>query len=101
MIQRKLENIITDKLFRKKAIILAGARQVGKTTLLRKIFDHHGDMLWLNGDELDVQQLFSEVSATRLRSIIGNKKVVIIDEAQRIENIGLRLKLITDTLPEV
>lgn len=80
---------------------MAGARQVGKTTLLRKIFDHHGDMLWLNGDELDVQQLFSEVSATRLRSIIGNKKVVIIDEAQRIENIGLRLKLITDTLTEV
>jgi predicted AAA+ superfamily ATPase len=101
MIQRKLEKIIKDKLFRKKAIILSGARQVGKTTLLRKIFDHQGEMLWLNGDELDVQQLFSEISATRLRSIFGNKKVVIIDEAQRIENIGLRLKLITDTMPDV
>lgn len=58
-------------------------------------------MLWLNGDEVDVQALFENVSAARLKAIIGNKKTVIIDEAQRIADIGLKMKLITDQIPEV
>ena len=59
-------------------------------------------MLWLNGDETDVQNLFRNISALRLKTIFGSKKIVVIDEAQRIENIGLsRLKLITDTMPEI
>ncbi len=101
MIPRLLSDIVKNKLHKGKAIILAGARQVGKTTLLKQIFQHDADVLWLNGDELDVQMLFEDVSATRFAAIIANKKVIIIDEAQRIENIGLRLKLITDNLPDV
>ena len=58
-------------------------------------------MLWLNGDEIDVQALFSTISATRLRTIFGNKKTIVIDEAQRITDIGLRMKLITDQIPDV
>src|SRR5690606_19124152 len=101
MITRDLEHTITSKLNKGKAIILMGARQVGKTTLLKKLFSNEADVLWLNGDELDVQALFAGISATRLQAIIGNKKMIIIDEAQRIEDIGLRLKLITDEMPEV
>lgn len=101
MITRDLEHTITSKLNRGKAIILVGARQVGKTTLLKKLFSNQNDVLWLNGDELDVQALFAGISATRLQAIIGNKKMIIIDEAQRIKEIGLRLKLITDQMPEV
>jgi predicted AAA+ superfamily ATPase len=101
MINRKLQNIIKLKLHSKKAIILIGARQVGKTTLLKSMFQDSNDLLWLNGDELDVQNLFSNISSTRLKQIFGSKKIVIIDEAQRIVDIGLRLKLITDTMPEV
>jgi len=100
MIERILSQNITDRLYKGKAIILLGARQVGKTSLLRHLFQSRPDLLWLNADELDVQSLFQNVTSTRLKAIFGNKKVIVIDEAQRIHDIGLRLKLITDSLPE-
>ena len=101
MIQRILTKIIKSKLGTGKAIILMGPRQVGKTTLLQNLFPDNNDILFLNGDELDVRQLFENISSTRLKAIVGNKKILIIDEAQRITDIGLRLKLITDQLPTV
>ncbi len=101
MISRILANNISSKLGTGKAVIIMGPRQVGKTTLLRTLFPDTDDVLFLNGDELDVQQLFENISSTRLKAIVGNKKEVVIDEAQRIEDIGLRLKLITDEMPEV
>jgi len=52
------------------------------------LFSKSENILWLNGDELDVQTLFENISAARLKTIYGTKKIVIIDEAQRIENIG-------------
>jgi predicted AAA+ superfamily ATPase len=78
-----------------------GPRQVGKTTLLQQLFANDSDVVWFNGDEIDVQNLFATLSADRFKAIIGSKKIVIIDEAQRIDAIGLRLKLIIDSLPEV
>ena len=63
---RFLENTIREKLNSKKAIILIGARQVGKTTLLKKIFEGEKKMLWMNGDEMDIQAIFATISATRL-----------------------------------
>jgi hypothetical protein len=101
MVVRELENIIKKRLNTGKAIVILGARQVGKTTLLKTLFGNSNEVLWLNGDEMDVQSLFSAISATRLKAIFGNKKTVIIDEAQRIHDIGLRMKLITDQIPEV
>jgi predicted AAA+ superfamily ATPase len=78
-----------------------GARQVGKTTLTGELFKGSPDTLWLNGDELDVQNLFENISSTRLKLLFGEKKYVVIDEAQRIKDIGLKLKLIADQLPEI
>lgn len=101
MIQRFLENKIKRKLLTGKAIILLGARQVGKTTLLHMLFNNSEDTIWLNGDETDVQALFKNATSTRLKQIIGTKKYVIIDEAQRILDIGLKLKLITDQIQDV
>lgn len=85
----------------KKVIILLGARQVGKTTLLKSLFNASDSVLWLNGDELDVQNLFSNLSSQRFKAYMGNKKILVIDEAQRIEDIGLRLKLIADSIPDI
>lgn len=96
MIERFLYKSIEDKLFNGKIIILAGARQVGKTTLLKQILRNKEGVLWLNGDEMQVQNLFNNASADRLLSEFGNSKIVILDEAQRIKDIGLRLKLIAD-----
>jgi len=101
MIKRILETSIRDSLGDGKAIILMGARQVGKTTLLKNIFEKSANVLWLNGDEADVQELFEKPSALRLKQFFGEKTTVVIDEAQRIPEIGLKLKLITDSLPEI
>ena len=101
MIKRKLQDIIEKKLFDGKAILLMGPRQVGKTTLLKELFGGREDVMWLTGDELDGQVLFEGGSATRLRAMFGRKKVIIIDEAQRIPDIGLRLKLVTDQIKDV
>lgn len=101
MIKRFLSETIKNSLNQGKAIIILGARQVGKTTLLNDLFRNKEDYIWLNGDELDIQKLFADISADRLKSIFGDKKIVIIDEAQRINDIGLRLKLITDQIKNV
>ncbi len=101
MVVRELEKVIKKRLNTGKAIVILGARQVGKTTLLKSLFGSSNEVLWLNGDEMDVQLLFSAISAVRLKAIFGNKKTIIIDEAQRIHDIGLRMKLITDQIPEV
>ncbi len=101
MIERQLSEIISKKLFAGKAIVLMGPRQVGKTTILRELFGNRQDSIWLNGDESDIQKIFEDISSSRLNALFADKKIVVIDEAQRIENIGLKLKLITDQLQHI
>ena len=101
MIKRTLEKAIRPLLGSQKAIIIMGARQVGKSTLLSTLLADHRDVMWLNGDDVDVQSLFSQMTSTRIRTILGNSNILVVDEAQRIADIGLRLKLITDQVPGV
>lgn len=101
MIHRILSDTIKSRLGKGKAIILMGARQVGKTTLLKSLFKDDPDILWLNGDDFDIKMMFENISAARLKAITGNKKTIIIDEAQRIPEIGLRLKIIIDQIPDI
>ena len=100
MIERMSAGKIRAAANSRKIVILLGARQVGKTTLLKSLFDSDS-ILWLNGDELDVQNLFETLSAQRFKVYLGTKKSVVIDEAQRISNIGLRLKVLADSLPDL
>ena len=101
MIDRTIEQTIMPLLHSQKAIIIMGARQVGKSTLLDKMLSGHGDVLWLNGDDPDTQMLFQGITSTRLRTLLAAYRIVVIDEAQRISDVGLRLKLITDQVPDV
>ncbi len=102
MIQRSLQQVIESRLGKQKAILLLGPRQVGKTTLVRQLTQSgEGKIVWFNGDEADTRQLLSNTTSTRLRALIGNHTVVVIDEAQRIPDIGVTLKLIVDNIPEV
>ena len=78
MIERILEKQILAKINKKKAIILMGPRQVGKTTLLKSLFEKSTEIIWLNGDEPDIQSIFENISSKRLEAIIGNKKMIII-----------------------
>lgn len=101
MIHRILEDQILAHLNSGKAILLMGARQVGKSTLLNTLFSHRENILWMNGDDIDIQELFCQMTSSRLKVLLGSADMLIIDEAQRIPDIGLRLKLITDQIKGV
>lgn len=101
MIHREQKAKIEALLGGGKAIVIMGARQVGKSTLLSEIFRGKEGVMWMNGDDLDVQQLFSGMTSNRIRALLGRNRYLVVDEAQRIPDIGLRLKLITDQVPEV
>jgi len=100
MIKRDLEEKIKSRFGTGKAILLIGPRQVGKTTLFNKLLNEK-DYLFLNGDDPTVRKLLLNPNLEQLKNIIGNNNIVFIDEAQRIDNIGLTLKLITDQLKNV
>lgn len=101
-IVRLAEKLIINDCFKGKAIILLGARQVGKSTLLRNLFkDQLKNMLWLDAENGDVISLFNNATSTRLKQLSNNYRIVIIDEAQKISTIGNVLKLFTDHIPEV
>jgi len=101
MINRFLEQRIRDKLFKGKAILLSGPRQTGKTTLLNSIFKSEPGVRWLNGDDPETRLLLEDVSVIKWKRILGDSTVLVLDEAQRISNVGLKLKLITDQMPEI
>ncbi|MBO9573315.1 MAG: AAA family ATPase, partial [Chitinophagaceae bacterium] len=102
MILRDLTGTIESKLADNKAIILFGPRQVGKSTLLAQLSAKFTPpVLWMNGDDADVRTLLENPTSTQLKSIIGKAGTWVIDEAQRIKNIGLCIKLVVDNIPTV
>jgi predicted AAA+ superfamily ATPase len=102
MIARQIETAIAQRFFSKKAIIITGPRQAGKTTLVMKLIEpYKEDALIINGDDPVAELLFSRPNTEQIRQIIGNKKILFIDEAQRIPNIGLTSKLIVDNFSKV
>lgn len=101
LITRKIREDLQKSLFKGKIVILYGARQVGKTTLVKSIIkEYPKDSLYLNCDEIDVREALTDKTSTELKSFIGNSRLVVIDEAQRVKNIGLTLKLLVDNFPE-
>lgn len=99
-IEREIKPAILKTLFKGKVVILYGARQVGKTTLVRQIQrQYNEDSVYLNCDEPDVREAFTDKTSTHMRSFIGDKKLVLLDEAQQVRNIGHSLKLLCDTFP--
>ncbi len=101
MINRKLRQIIEQRLFRRKIIVLTGPRQVGKTTLLKMLMsDLSKKTLFWNCDEPDIRQKLSNPTSTQLGTDIGKSELILIDEAQRVKNIGITLKLLIDNFPE-
>lgn len=99
--QREIRRQIEEKLFKGKVIILYGPRQVGKTTLVKEIIKSFPESRYISCDELDVQEMLTPNSHEQLKSYIGNHKIVILDEAQKIENIGTVLKILVDFYPEM
>lgn len=99
MIHRQLQATIEQKLFKGKAIILIGARQVGKSTLFKQITSGYKSVLTLNCDEPEVREALTDANTQTLRLLIANNNIVVIDKAQRVERIGITLKLIIENFP--
>lgn len=102
MIKRYIQQEISKRLFKGKAIILLGPRQSGKTTLINFILESRTEeKIILAGDEPDIRQLLTSPTSNKLKNIIGKSKIVFIDEAQKIPQIGNTLKLFTDKIKNV
>jgi uncharacterized protein len=102
MIPRLQISYALERLFQGKALIIYGARQVGKTTFCEQLLEHvSGKVLRLNGDDTETRDLLQNPGAAMLRTIIGDHEVVLIDEAQRISEAGLLIKIIVDQLKTV
>ena len=97
-IERLIENQIVSKIGVNKVILLFGTRRVGKTFLINSIQKKYtGKLLFLNGEDFDVQEIFKKRTIANFKNIVGNAKLLIIDEAQAIQEIGQALKLMIDT----
>ena len=102
MIDRIIEKQIRDSFFRGKAIVIVGPRQSGKTTLVNKILEDYGsESLFLDADDPNVEKLLTRPNTMQIESIIGNKTIVFIDEAQRIRDIGITSKIIVEQFKNV
>lgn len=102
LIKRKLNPIVEDHFFRRKAIIILGARQVGKSTLMKHVTEKIDQpLLDLNCDDPEVRDILTNINSANLKLLIGNFKVIAIDEAQRVENVGLVLKRMVDNYPDI
>ena len=102
MIQRKLEKVIESHLFKGKIIIIYGPRQVGKTTLAKKLIEKYGDEnSYINCEIIDKKLALQDQNPERLKKTLGSGKFFVFDEAQKVSDIGTTLKLLVDTYPDI
>lgn len=101
MIERDIKKHITEALALKKVLILYGARQVGKTTLVKDMLKMLPQSRYLSCDEPDVRAAFTDKTSSEMKAFIRGARAIVLDEAQRVPHIGLALKLLHDTHPEV
>ena len=102
MIARLIENKIREVLEQKKVVTVLGPRQAGKSTLAGIVAESESKrILELNGDDSDVRTMFESTDETRIRTLIGNNDFLLVDEAQKIINVGNMLKIIADRIPDI
>ena len=99
IIHRKLQDRIESRIQAGKVIVIAGARRTGKTVLLKEIMESFdGAYLYLNGEDYTTELILQNKGIEEYKNLIGNSKYLVIDEAQKIENIGQILKLMIDEI---
>ena len=99
---RYIEKDILSRLEANKVIVIYGPRRVGKTTLMMHIKNQLSEPnLWLEGENLSVKEKLSSQRLNILMDLIGDKRLIFIDEAQQVENIGINLKILVDQVPGI
>lgn len=101
MIQREIQSVIEAQLFKGKVIIIYGPRRVGKTTLSKQLLVNQEKSRYINCELLENKTAIDTTNSSALKSFLGNYRLIVLDEAQHINNIGLILKIISDTFPEI
>ena len=101
MYTRTIQQVIEKNLFKGKVIIIYGARRVGKTTLAKQILSDHPDGKYINCELLQYKSALETTNSQLLNDFIGKTKLLILDEAQNIKDIGRVLKIIADTFTGV
>jgi predicted AAA+ superfamily ATPase len=101
LINRYLAPKIKKSLEQGDVAIIYGARQTGKTTLAKELLEENGGGVYLNCDEPDIRERLTNRTSTELKALFGDATFVVLDEAQRVRDMGLTAKLIHDTFPEI
>ena len=101
IIKRTIQDQVEQDLGHGKIVVIYGPRQIGKTTLVKHIQNKYPNSIYYNCDEPDVAQKFQNKTSTELKTLMGSSELMIIDEAQRVKNIGLSLKPIIDNFPDL
>jgi uncharacterized protein len=102
MVTRIIQKQLLDRVHKGKLLLVTGPRQVGKTTLMRQLVEKQAEkFLWLNCDNPDDRADLENATVTSLKSLLGAHSLVVLDEAQRVKNIGLTLKMLADNFPNV
>lgn len=98
-VPRFVENMMNAQIGKQKVLLLYGSRRTGKTTIIEHLLNQYqDDALMLLGEDMDVAELLQLRTVANYKQLIGSKKLVIIDEAQAIPNIGKILKLMIDNI---
>lgn len=101
MIKRAIEERILNALAKKKVVTIMGPRQVGKSTLAGAMIPKDAKVLEINGDNTDVQTMFVDVDESKMKVLIGNNNFLLVDEAQKIGNVGNMLKIVAEKFNDI
>lgn len=100
-VTRDIEAALQERLFRGKIIIIYGARQAGKTTLVKNILQNYPTAEYFHCENMQIRDILASQDLARILSLIGGAKLVVLDEAQVVENIGTSIKMLFDYDPSI
>jgi uncharacterized protein len=101
IVQKQLENL-NAALKPGKVVVIYGARRTGKTTLVKEFLKGEaGPYLLVSGEDITIQGYLSSQSLDKLKAFVGSNRLLVVDEAQKVQNIGLNLKMIVDHIPDI